>query len=64
MNTELFEKGCRVNDKAFASAIKQIANNVEDGEIGVRDAMDLIEKASTQHMRTAAVLVDTMKEDK
>lgn len=64
MNTELFERGCRVNDKAFASAIKQIANNVEDGELGVNDAMDLIDKASAQHMRTAAVLVDTLKEGK
>lgn len=64
MNTDLFEKGCRVNDKAFASALKQIANNIEDGNLGINDAMDLIDKANTQHVRTAKVLVDTMSEDK
>lgn len=60
MNTDLLMKGCSINDKQFANELRKIADAVCAGEIGVYDAVQRVEAASTQHAKTAAVLVDTL----
>jgi len=63
MNDKLLMKGCRLNDSAFAAALRQIASNIEDGNLGLFDAMDQIERANTQHTKTSAIIVKTLMDD-
>lgn len=60
MNSDLIMKGSVINDRHFADELRKIADSVSAGVLGVYDAVQLVDAASTQHAKTAAVLIETL----
>ena len=57
MNTEMLTKCAEANDKKLASDIKQIADKLQSGEIGVQESIDLFEVACKEHVARCTAII-------
>lgn len=57
MNAELLTKCAEANDKKLASDIKQIADKLQDGEIGAQESIDLFELAFKGHVARCTSII-------